>query len=154
MRRSDGSAPGGPLVKLLALAGMRCSFGRRQVGADQVLVDLSQFDMVRIPVAFALIDFHFGFLDASSVTGLISLNCPEVSHKLVDDYCPIKVNDTKVCCMVLAIDDPRHGGLQCFWGSLSTKRLPRIDDLAGRIHLDHELRKIGDHDLTYHRFNG
>jgi len=109
MRRSDGSAPGGPLVKLLALAGMRCSFGRRQVGADQVLVDLSQFDMVRIPVAFALIDFHFGFLDASSVTGLISLNCPEISHKLVDDYCPIKVNDTKICCMVLAI--PAWGNL-------------------------------------------
>src|SRR5450756_1314229 len=74
----------------------------------------------------------------------------EVRHKLVEQYCPIEINDAKVCRIVPPIVDPSLSSQQCVCGSLCAKGPSSLDYLARRVHLDYEQRKIGGHDFTHY----
>jgi hypothetical protein len=76
----------------------------------------------------------------------------EFRHKLVEQHCPIEINDAKVCRIVPLIVDPSLGGQQYVCGSLCANGVSSLDYLAGRVHLDQEQRKIGGQ--SYHHFKG
>src|ERR1035437_6566228 len=73
----------------------------------------------------------------------------EFRHKLVEQYCPIEINDAKVCRIVPPIVDPSLSIQQCVCGSRCAKGPSSLDYLAGRVHLDYEQRKVRGHDSHY-----
>jgi len=85
---------------------------------------------------------------------LITLRLLKFRHKLVEQYCPIEINDANVCRIVSPIVDPSLSIQQCDGCSRCAKGSSSLDYLAGRVHLDYEQRKIGSYDSLLSRLRG